>query len=143
MATAGLDELDAAILRYLARRGRATNYEVGEAVGLSASAASRRILALEATGAIRGNRIEIKCGSRAVGKVVFECGVGFRLSFRVETVGFHSRGATRCRLALRRASMRARTSFPGTIFTFPESISSRRRLISAPQADSTSPAVPL
>jgi len=46
-AAAGLDELDADILSYLARNGRATNYEVGEAVGLSASAASRRILALE------------------------------------------------------------------------------------------------
>ncbi len=52
----GLDELDAAILRFLERNGRATNYEVGEAVGLSASAASRRILALEQTGAIRGFR---------------------------------------------------------------------------------------
>ena len=58
-AAAGLDELDAAILRYLARHGRATNYEVGEAVGLSASAASRRILALEASGAIRGYRAVI------------------------------------------------------------------------------------
>ena len=55
-AAAGLDELDADILSYLARNGRATNYEVGEAVGLSASAASRRILALEASGAIRGYR---------------------------------------------------------------------------------------
>jgi Lrp/AsnC family transcriptional regulator, leucine-responsive regulatory protein len=53
---AGLDDLDAAILRYLEGRGRATNYEVGEAVGLSASAASRRILALEQMGAIRGYR---------------------------------------------------------------------------------------
>lgn len=55
-ADAGLDELDAAILRYLEGHGRATNYEVGEAVGLSASAASRRILALEQAGAIRGYR---------------------------------------------------------------------------------------
>ena len=53
-AGAGLDELDEAILRHLERHGRATNYEVGEAVGLSASAASRRIQALEAGGAIRG-----------------------------------------------------------------------------------------
>jgi Lrp/AsnC family leucine-responsive transcriptional regulator len=52
----GLDELDIAILRHLERDGRATNYEVGEAVGLSASAASRRILALETAGAIRGYR---------------------------------------------------------------------------------------
>ena len=51
-----LDDLDAAILRHLERHGRATNYEVGEAVGLSASAASRRILALESAGAIRGYR---------------------------------------------------------------------------------------
>ena len=41
-ADAGLDELDVAILRFLEHNGRATNYEVGEAAGLSASAASRR-----------------------------------------------------------------------------------------------------
>ncbi len=52
----GLDELDAAILRHLESHGRATNYEVGEAVGLSASAASRRILALEQAGTIKGYR---------------------------------------------------------------------------------------
>ena len=48
--------MDAAILRYLEQHGRATNYEVGEAVGLSTSATSRRILALEKEGAIRGYR---------------------------------------------------------------------------------------
>jgi DNA-binding Lrp family transcriptional regulator len=63
---AGLDELDAAILHHLERHGRATNYEVGEAVGLSASAASRRIQALEATGAIRGYRAQID--DRLLGK---------------------------------------------------------------------------
>jgi len=52
----GMDPLDVAILDYLERRGRATNFEVGEAVGLSASAASRRIQALEASGAICGYR---------------------------------------------------------------------------------------
>lgn len=51
-----LDELDTAILHYLERNGRATNFEVGEAVGLSASAASRRIQGLEAAGVIRGYR---------------------------------------------------------------------------------------
>jgi len=61
-----LDELDDAILRHLARHGRATNYEVGEAVGLSASAASRRILALEQSGAIRGYRAVID--DRLLGK---------------------------------------------------------------------------
>jgi DNA-binding Lrp family transcriptional regulator len=65
-AEAGLDELDAAILRHLARHGRATNYEVGDAVGLSASAASRRIQALEASGAIRGYRAQID--DRLLGK---------------------------------------------------------------------------
>ena len=66
MGKLNLDELDAAILRYLERRGRATNYEVGEAVGLSASAASRRILALETSGAIRGYRAVID--DRLLGK---------------------------------------------------------------------------
>src|SRR5579859_7314075 len=64
--TAALDELDAAILRYLERHGRATNFEVGEAVGLSGSAASRRIQALETTGAIRGYRAQID--DRMLGK---------------------------------------------------------------------------
>jgi DNA-binding Lrp family transcriptional regulator len=61
-----LDELDVAILRHLERHGRATNYEVGEAVALSASAASRRILSLEKTGAIRGYRAQID--DRLLGK---------------------------------------------------------------------------
>lgn len=51
-----LDELDAAIVRFLERYGRATNFEVGEEVGLSPSAASRRIQALESSGLIRGYR---------------------------------------------------------------------------------------
>ena len=54
--TGTLDDMDEAILRHLERHGRATNFEVGEAVGLSPSAASRRIQALEAAGAIRGYR---------------------------------------------------------------------------------------
>jgi DNA-binding Lrp family transcriptional regulator len=66
VAAEGLDELDGAILRYLERNGRATNSEVGEAVGLSASAASRRIQTLEASGAIRGYRALID--NRLLGK---------------------------------------------------------------------------
>jgi len=62
----GLDEIDTAILRHLESHGRATNYEVGEAVGLSASAASRRIQALETAGAIRGYRALID--DRLLGK---------------------------------------------------------------------------
>lgn len=65
-ASASLDDLDAAILRHLEHHGRATNYEVGEAVGLSASAASRRIQALEAAGAIRGYRAVVN--DRMLGK---------------------------------------------------------------------------
>jgi Lrp/AsnC family transcriptional regulator, leucine-responsive regulatory protein len=65
-ASRSLDELDAAILRYLEPNGRATNFEVGEAVGLSASAASRRIQALEASGAICGYRALID--DRLLGK---------------------------------------------------------------------------
>lgn len=61
-----LDELDTAILRYLEHTGRATNSDVGEAIGLSASAASRRILALEQSGAIRGYRALID--DRLLGK---------------------------------------------------------------------------
>ena len=63
---ADLDDLDASILRYLQRNGRATNFEVGESVGLSASAASRRIQSLEAAGVIRGYRAMID--DRALGK---------------------------------------------------------------------------
>src|SRR3569833_2752806 len=61
-----LDDLDGSILRFLQRNGRATNYEVGEAVGLSSSAASRRIQALESAGVIRGYRAMID--DRVLGK---------------------------------------------------------------------------
>jgi Lrp/AsnC family transcriptional regulator, leucine-responsive regulatory protein len=66
MANGGFDELDLAILRYLERNGRATNFEVGEEVGLSGSAASRRIQALETSGAIRGYRAVVD--DRLLGK---------------------------------------------------------------------------
>jgi DNA-binding Lrp family transcriptional regulator len=49
-----LDEIDIAIIRTLQHNGRATNEEVGEAAGLSASAASRRIHALEQRSIIKG-----------------------------------------------------------------------------------------
>lgn len=61
-----LDDFDAAILRFLERNGRATNFEVGEAAGLSASAASRRIQALENAGLIRGYRAVVD--DRLLGK---------------------------------------------------------------------------
>jgi DNA-binding Lrp family transcriptional regulator len=61
-----LDPFDLAILTFLERNGRATNYDVGEAVGLSASAASRRIQALEAAGVIKGFRAVVD--DRRLGK---------------------------------------------------------------------------
>lgn len=61
-----LDELDESILRFLERNGKATNFEVGEEVGLSASAASRRIQSLENAGLIRGYRAVVD--DRLLGK---------------------------------------------------------------------------
>jgi Lrp/AsnC family leucine-responsive transcriptional regulator len=55
-----VDDIDTAILRVLQRKGRATNEEVGEAVGLSASAASRRIHGLESRGVITGYQAMIE-----------------------------------------------------------------------------------
>lgn len=97
-----LDDLDASILRYLERRGRATNYEVGEEVGLSASAASRRIQALEALGAIRGYRTLID--DRLLGKqmTVFVRVTLERQSAAVlsafENAVRHTRGIVSCHL---------------------------------------------
>ena len=65
-ASTAVDDFDLAIIGVLERNGRATNAEVGEAVGLSASAASRRIQALEASGAIRGYRAVVD--DRLLGK---------------------------------------------------------------------------
>jgi Lrp/AsnC family leucine-responsive transcriptional regulator len=65
-ASSALDEFDFAIIEFLEKNGRATNAEVGDAVGLSASAASRRIQALEASGAIRGYRAVVD--DRLLGK---------------------------------------------------------------------------
>lgn len=61
-----LDSFDRDIIDFLEHNGRATNAEVGEAVGLSASAASRRIQALEAAGAIKGYRAVVD--ERLLGK---------------------------------------------------------------------------
>jgi DNA-binding Lrp family transcriptional regulator len=52
--TTPLDDLDRKILAVLERHGRATLAEVGEQVGLSASAVKRRLDRLEAGGVIAG-----------------------------------------------------------------------------------------
>lgn len=49
-----LDSIDRHIVEFLLKRGRATHIEVGDEVGLSPSAAYRRIHALESNGVIRG-----------------------------------------------------------------------------------------
>lgn len=65
------DELDLKILHFLEREGRATNAEVGEQVGLSASAASRRIQSLEERGVIRGYRAVIDNALAGKGMTVY------------------------------------------------------------------------
>jgi DNA-binding Lrp family transcriptional regulator len=52
--TAALDDLDRKIVAVLERHGRATLAEVGEQVGLSASAVKRRLDRLESSGVIAG-----------------------------------------------------------------------------------------
>ncbi|WP_428409059.1 Lrp/AsnC family transcriptional regulator [Hyphococcus sp.] len=49
-----IDETDKKILTLLQRDGRLTNAEIADAVGLSVSAAHRRVKALEACGVIKG-----------------------------------------------------------------------------------------
>lgn len=49
-----LDKIDRAILRALQENARLSNVEVGTKVGLSSSACSRRIQALESAGILRG-----------------------------------------------------------------------------------------
>jgi DNA-binding Lrp family transcriptional regulator len=49
-----VDDIDRRILFELRRNGRVTVVELGEAVGLSSSAAHRRVKALEASGVITG-----------------------------------------------------------------------------------------
>lgn len=51
-----MDRIDRSILRELSRRGRLSNAELAERVGLSPSACSRRVAELERIGVIRGYR---------------------------------------------------------------------------------------
>ncbi len=53
-----MDRFDALILRELARNGRATQAELGDAAGLSPTAAARRMKALEDNGLVTGYRAE-------------------------------------------------------------------------------------
>jgi DNA-binding Lrp family transcriptional regulator len=54
-----LDSFDLRLLAALQDNGRLTNQEVGDRIGLSPSQCSRRRVALEASGMIRGYRAEL------------------------------------------------------------------------------------
>ncbi|RME63358.1 MAG: Lrp/AsnC family transcriptional regulator [Alphaproteobacteria bacterium] len=62
-----LDRIDRAILAALERQGRLSNVELAQRVGLSASACSRRVLALEAAHVIQGYRAVIDPAARGMG----------------------------------------------------------------------------
>ncbi|MGB5078838.1 MAG: Lrp/AsnC family transcriptional regulator [Sphingorhabdus sp.] len=65
-----LDRSDRRLLRTLVDNGRATQQELGEAAGLSPSAAARRQKALEDTGVLRGYRADINLTRMGLGATV-------------------------------------------------------------------------
>ena len=66
-----MDEFDRRIARTLAGNGRLTAVDLAETVGLSASACTRRLQALEAAGVIRGYRAMIDPASVGLGINIF------------------------------------------------------------------------
>ena len=69
--TVTLDALDLRLLAALQRDGRLTNQQAGELVGLSPSQCSRRRLALEAAGVIRGYHAELAAEPLGLRLLVF------------------------------------------------------------------------
>jgi len=69
--TAGFDSVELEIIRALQRKGRATNEEIGDLVGLSPSATSRRIHSLESRGVIVGYQAMIDHGVLGASVTVF------------------------------------------------------------------------
>jgi Lrp/AsnC family transcriptional regulator, leucine-responsive regulatory protein len=65
-----LDRADRKILRALAKDGRATQQELGDAAGMSPSAAARRQKALEDSGIVRGYRADINLTRMGLGATV-------------------------------------------------------------------------
>jgi Lrp/AsnC family transcriptional regulator, leucine-responsive regulatory protein len=65
-----LDRLDRKILSALVSNGRATQQELGEAAGLSPSAAARRQKALEDDGVLRGYRADVNLARLGYGATV-------------------------------------------------------------------------
>ena len=80
-----LDGFDLRLLTALQDNGRLTNQEVGERIGLSPSQCSRRRMALETAGLIRGYRAELAAEA-----------LGFRLLVFINvTLAAHSRDNAR------------------------------------------------
>jgi DNA-binding Lrp family transcriptional regulator len=65
-----IDRTDRKLLRALVANGRATQQELGEAAGLSPSAAARRQKALEDAGLVRGYRADINLTRMGLGATV-------------------------------------------------------------------------
>ncbi|WP_066528716.1 Lrp/AsnC family transcriptional regulator [Erythrobacter sp. CCH5-A1] len=66
-----MDRIDRTILELLAADSRLTGEQLGERVGLSPSAAHRRVKALEETGAILGYRARLSRAARGNPSTVF------------------------------------------------------------------------
>ena len=66
-----MDPMDQRILRALRADGRLTSAELGDAVGLSPSAAHRRMKLLEEAGLIRGYRARLSAAARGDPSTVF------------------------------------------------------------------------
>lgn len=80
-----LDNLDLRLLAALQDNGRLTNQEIGERIGLSPSQCSRRRVALEEAGLIRGYRADLAAEA-----------LGFRLLVFINvTLAAHSRDNAR------------------------------------------------
>jgi DNA-binding Lrp family transcriptional regulator len=69
--TVTLDAIDLRLLAALQVDGRLTNQQAGETVGLSPSQCSRRRLALEAAGVIRGYHVELAAEPLGLRLLVF------------------------------------------------------------------------
>ncbi|MDE1155928.1 MAG: Lrp/AsnC family transcriptional regulator [Acidobacteriaceae bacterium] len=70
-SSAETEEIDREILRVLQQNGRASNAAVGKAVGLSASAVSRRIAAMERRKIIKGYRAIVSDNKVGIGLFAF------------------------------------------------------------------------
>lgn len=66
-----IDDFDTRLLAALQDNGRLTNQELAERIGLSASQCSRRRVALESAGLIRGYRAELSAEALGFPLLVF------------------------------------------------------------------------